>query len=181
MENIFQKLGIVDPHTLTQIRHSLIEDAQNETGLIVILQEHHYFLEESIAIIIDHSSSIPEKRFHLDRFLSLLWMHGKAEQETLYIYLQQNLEELVRLEGLAGQDEHEMAFQLRDELIVMNYKTQWNDEIAAKSRVLAVLIKNHIDLEESEVFTILKKEFNNFELEQIRIEYLTKCQSYLRH
>lgn len=181
METIFQRLGIAEPHTLSQIRDSLVEDLDHQTGLIIILKEHHYFLEESIAVIIDRFASIPEKRFHLDRFLTLLRMHGKAEQETLYTHLQQNMEEQNRLEGLAGHDEHEIAFQLSDELIAMKFKTQWNDEIAAKARVLAILMKNHIELEETELFTIVKKEFNDTEMEQIRLEYLRKCQSYLLH
>ena len=181
MENIFQKLGITEPHTLAQIRASINEDVENETRFFTILKEHHYFMEESIAVILDNSASIPEKRAHLDRFLTLIEMHGKAEQETLYIYLQQNMEEQARLEGLAGQDEHEIAFQLRDELIAMSYKTQWNDEIAAKAKVIATLIKNHIEEEESEMFAIAKKELSDSDLEQMSIEYLKKCQSYLLH
>jgi len=181
MENIFQKLGITEPHTLDQIRASIDTDFKKDTGFIAILKEHHYFLEESINVIVDPTATIPEKRSHLGRFLNLFEMHGKAEQETLYIHLQQNVEEDARLEGLAGQDEHEIAFQIRDELMAMNYKTQWNDEIAAKAKVLATLVKNHMKEEESVMFHIAKKNLNDAEMEQMRIEYLDKCQFYLLH
>lgn len=181
MENIFQKLGITEPHTLDQVHASIETDLKKETGFITVLKEHHYFLEESINVIIDPTATIPEKRSHLGRFLSLLEMHAQAEQETLYIHLQQNIEEDARLEGLAGQDEHEIAFQIRDELIAMNYKTQWNDEIAAKAKVLATLVKNHIKEEESVMFHIAKKDLNEAEMDEMRIEYLDKCRSYLLH
>ena len=181
MENIFLKLGIVEPHTLAQIQTSIIEDIENETSFINILKEHHYFLEESIEVILDNSESIPNKRLHLERFLNLFEMHGKAEQETLYQYLQQNMEERARLQGLAGQDEHDIAFLIKDELIAMNYKTQWNDEIAAKAKVIATLIKNHMEEEESEVFSFAKKELSESEMNEMRDAYLDKCQSYLFH
>lgn len=181
MENIFQKLGITEPHTLAQVHSSLNEDKEQEKGLIAILKEHHYFLEESIDVITEPTASIPEKRSHLTRFLNLLEMHGKAEQETLYNLLQQNVEEQTRLESLAGQDEHELAFQIRDELMAMNYKTQWNDEIAAKAKVIATLVKNHIKEEESVLFPIAKKDVSETEMEQLRNEYLNKCRAYLLH
>jgi hemerythrin-like domain-containing protein len=181
MENIFQKLGITEPHTLDQVRASIDTDTKKETGIIAILKEHHYFLEESINVLMDPTATIPEKRSHLMRFLNLFEMHGKAEEETLYVHLQQNVEEEARLEGLAGQDEHEIAFQMRDQLLAMNYKTQWNDEIAAKAKVLAALIKNHIKEEESVMFSIAKKNLNEAEMEHMRIEYLEKCRSYLLH
>ncbi len=181
MENVFQKLGITEPHNLQQVRSSIDTDAQQETGLISMLKEHHGYLEESIQVIMDPKASIPDKRAHLNRFFNLVEMHGKAEQETLYVHLQQNTEEEARLEGLSGQDEHEIAFQLRDELVAMNYKTQWNDEIAAKAKVAATLVKNHIKEEESIMFPIAKKDLSDEELEQMRLDYIAKCRLYLLH
>lgn len=181
MENIFQRLGITEPHTLEQVRASIDADTKREAGFIAVLKEHHYYLEESISILIDPTVSIPEKRSHLERFLNLLEMHAKAEAETLYVHLQQNVEEEARLEGLAGEDEHDIAFQMIDELVAMNYKTQWNDEIAAKAKVLAAFIKNHIKEEESVMFSVAKKNLNEGEMEQMRIEYLEKCRYFFLH
>ena len=181
MENVLQKLGIIEPHTLQQVRASIDTDAQQETGFIALLKEHHSFLEESIMVIMDPKATIPDKRAHINRFFNLLEMHGKAEQETLYVHLQQNTEEEARLEGLCGQDEHDVAFQLRDELQAMGYKTQWNDEIAAKAKVLASLVKNHIKEEEDIMFPIAKKDLSDEEMEQMRVEYIAKCRTYLLH
>ncbi len=181
MENVFEKLGMTGSHTLQQVRASIDTDAQQETGFISLLKEHHDFLKESIKVIMDSKTSIPDKREHLSRFFNLLEMHGKAEQETLYVHLQQNTEEEARLEGLSGQDEHDIAFQLRDELLAMNYKTQWNDEISAKAKVVAGLIKNHIKEEESTMFSIAKNDLTDEEMEQMRVEYIAKCRSYLLH
>lgn len=181
MENVLEKLGINKSHTLQQVRVSIDTDAQEETGFIPLLKEHHDFLKESINVIMDSKPSIPEKREHLSRFFNLLEMHGKAEQETLYVHLQQNTEEEARLEGLCGQDEHDIAFQLRDEIVAMNYKTQWNDEIAAKAKVVAVLVKNHMKEEESVMFPIAKNDLSDEEMEQMRLDYIAKCRSYLLH
>lgn len=181
MENVFQKLGITEPHTLQQVRASIDIDAKEEKSFLSLLKEHHDFLKESIKVIMDSKSSIPEKRAHLTRFFNLVEMHGKAEQETLYVHLQQNTEEEARLAGLSGQDEHDIAFQLRDELVEMNYKTQWNDEIAAKAKVVATLLKNHIKEEESAMFSIAKNDLTDDELESMRLEYIAKCRSYLLH
>jgi hemerythrin-like domain-containing protein len=181
MENVFEKLGIGGSHTLQQVRASIDTDAQDETGFIPLLEEHHDFLKESIKVIMDSKASIPDKREHLSRFFNLLEMHAKAEQETLYVHLQQNTEEEARLEGLCGQDEHDIAFQLKDELLAMNYKTQWNDEIASKAKVVATLVKNHIKEEESIMFSIAKNDLTDEEMEQMRLEYIAKCRSYLLH
>lgn len=181
MENVFQKLGIAEPHSLQQVRASIDTDAQQETSFISLLKEHHDYLKESIQVILDSKASIPDKRAHLSRFFNLVEMHAKAEGETLYVHLQQNTEEEARLEGLCGQDEHEIAFQLRDELLMMNYKTQWNDEIAAKAKVVAVLVKNHIKEEESVMFPIAKKDLSDEEMEQMRLDYIAKCRTYLLH
>lgn len=181
MDKVFQKLGITEPHTIHEVRSSIDIDAQKETGLLALLKEHHDYIKESIQVIMDATASIPDKRAHLNRFFSLVEMHGKAEQETLYIHLQQNIEEEARLEGLYGQDEHDIAFQLRDELLLMNYKTQWNDEIAAKAKVVATLLKNHIKEEESIMFPIAKKDLSDDEMEQMRIDYISKCRTYLLH
>lgn len=181
MENVFQKFGITEPHTLQQVRESIDTDAEKETGFISLLKEHHDFLEESIAVIIDPIASIPDKRTHLSRFFNLVEMHGKAEQETLYVHLQHNHDEQARLEGFGGHDEHEIAFKLRDELMAMGYKSQWNDEIAAKAKVVASLVRNHIKEEESIMFPIAKKDLTDEEMEEMRIDYLAKCRSYLLH
>lgn len=181
MENVFEKLGMKGSHTLQQVRASIDTDAQKETGFISLLKEHHDFLKESIKVIMDSKTSIPDKREHLSRFFNLLEMHAKAEQETLYVHLQQNTEEEARLEGLSGQDEHDIAFQLRDELLAMNYKTQWNDEISAKAKVVAGFVKNHIKEEESTMFSIAKNDLTNEEMEQMRVDYIAKCRSYLLH
>lgn len=181
MENLFQKLGITEPHTLAYIRASIDKDVEKETKFISSLIEHHDFLKESITVIVDPMATIPDKREHLSRFFNLFEMHAKAEQETLYVHLQQNVEEEARLEGLAGEDEHEIAFQIRDDLVRMNYKTQWNDEIAAKAKVVSVLVENHIKEEESVMFPIAEEYLSDSEMEQMRVEYLKKCRTYLLH
>lgn len=63
----------------------------------------------------------------------------------------------------------------------MNYKTQWNDEIAAKAKVTVNFVKNHIEEEESLMFPIAKTDLSEIEMEEMRIEYLAKCRSYLLH
>lgn len=168
-----------EPHSIDEIRHSLDTDFVNEKEFLSILKEHHEYLKESISVLMSQDASDLKKQKHLRRFFRLVEMHGKAEEETLYEHLKQNTEVEARLEGLGGRDEHDLAFQLEDELLDMGYETTWDEEIAAKAKVVAVLVKNHIADEESNMFPIAQKDLGENELKHLSDIYLRKCKNYL--
>jgi hemerythrin-like domain-containing protein len=179
MATFIQNLMGSQPHSLETIRDSLGKAFDNDTDFIALLKEHHDYLEESISVLMDNDATDADKQSHLIRFFRLLEMHGKSEQETLYISLKKNKEKEARLEGFGGQDEHDVAFQLEEELLAMGYLNDWNEEIAAKGKVVAGLVQKHIKEEESEMFPIAQNDIDESELEMLRDQYVTKCKTYL--
>ena len=179
MGNFFQNLVAVEPRSLDQVRDSLDHYQADGMDYFSILKEHHEDLKESIDILTRPDADDAEKRTHLFRFLRLLEMHGKAEQETLYVNLKASVEHEARLEGYGGKDEHDIAFQLEDELNNMGYLMNWNEEIAAKAKVVAGLVLNHIKEEESEMFLIAEKSLSPSLVRAMTDDYLAKCRRYL--
>ncbi len=179
MASFLKEIVRTEPHTLQEIREALDEAEKDHKQLVPLLKEHHDYLQESIAVLLDKDSTDFQKQEHLERFFRLLEMHGKAEQEVLYTHLKANEEKDARLEGYAGQDEHDLAFQLEVELTDMGYKTEWNEQISAKAKVIAGLVKNHIKEEESMMFPIAETNMTEEELEDMRDAYIQKCISYL--
>lgn len=179
MSNFFTELFQTEPHTLMEVEESLESAQQEETDFISLIKEHHNYIRESIHVILNKNSNNTDKQINLIRFFRLLEMHGKAEEETLYVHLRFNRKKEARLEGYGGQDEHDLAFQLEDELLEMGYLTQWNEEIEAKARVVATLMQTHLQEEESKMFRVAQKDMNATEMEVMRDDYVRKCRSYL--
>jgi hemerythrin-like domain-containing protein len=177
--NLFQSFLQGGTHEFSEIRSALDVDVAEEKGFITILKEHHDYIEESIKVLMSKDAPDEDKQNHTLRFFRLVQMHGKAEQETLYASLIESSSADARLEGFGGQDEHDLAFQLENELKMMGYETQWNEEIAAKARVAASLVQNHISEEESEMFAVAREKLSDVSFERMRTEYVTKCREYL--
>lgn len=168
-----------EPHSLSLIRATLLEDKNTESGLVDLLEKHHDYIKESIVILMDKEAKEIEKQTHLERFLHLLNMHGKAEEETLYQGMIKNSEKEARLEGIGGKAEHDHAFEISKELQALNFNIKWTEEIEAKAKVLAGLVNNHIKEEESIMFPIVKKDINEQVLKTLCTEYLSKCSTYI--
>ena len=179
MANFLKEMIRTQPHSLDEIRTSLDEDLLEHKQFIPLLKEHHDFLVESISVVLDHDSTDFQKQEHLERFFCILKMHGRAEQEVLYNHLKANPEKEARLEGYGGQDEHDIAFLLESELTGMGYKNQWSEEIEAKAKVVAGLVKNHLKEEENKMFPLVKGYMTEEEMEDMRDAYIQKCIGYL--
>ena len=179
MANFFKEILRAEPHSVEEIRTSLDKDLAEHKQLVPLLKEHHDYLQESISVLLDTETTDFQKQEHLERFIRLLEMHGRAEQEVLYNHLKANDAREARLEGFSGQDEHDVAFQLASDLERMGYKLEWNEEIEAMAKVLATLVKNHIKEEENTMFTIAESHMTEEELEDMRDSYVQKCVGYL--
>lgn len=179
MASFFKEIVRTEAHTLQEIRESLDLAEKEHKQLVPLLKEHHDYLQESISVLLDKDTTDFQKQEHLERFFQLLGMHAKAEQEVLYAHLKGNEEKEARLEGYAGQDEHDLAFLLGEQLSQMNYKVEWNEQISAKAKVVAGLIKNHIKEEESVMFPLAAAHMTEEELEDMRDSYIQKCIGYL--
>ncbi len=179
MSNFFKEMLRTQPHTLDEVRASLYKDLADHKQLVPILKEHHGYIRESISYLLDNDSTDFQKQEHLERFFRLIEMHAKAEEETLYKHLKETSSIVGRIEGLSGKTEHDIVFHLEVQLNTMNYKNEWSEDIDAKSRVVAIQIKNHINEEEDTMFSIAESHMTQEELEDIRDEYIQKCINYL--
>ena len=130
-------------------------------------------------VLMDKDAAPRNKQRHLSRFLDLLDMHGRAEEETLYRCLMRNPSKEARLEGLGGQDEHDIAYQLGQELRQLNFEFAWSESIDAKAKVVASLMANHIKEEERKMFSIAQNDIETDELRALTDEYIEKCKYYL--
>jgi len=168
-----------EPHSLSKIRASLESDKSTTSNFIELLEKHHDYMKESIVILTDNLASLTEKQTNLDRFLHLLNMHGKAEEETLYEVLISNKSKESRLEGFCGKEEHDHVFLISKELQSLNYKAHWTDEIEAKAKVIASLCANHIKEEEGVMYHVAKKNISDQEMQKLSELYLSKCAVYI--
>jgi hemerythrin-like domain-containing protein len=168
-----------EEHTLDEVRDSLDEVEFGNTDLIRLFEKHHDFIEESAHVLTNTEASEQDRRHHTLRLLSLLEMHGMAEEETLYCALREADSKLARVEGIAGQAEHDLAFQLQDELLDAGADVIWNETIEAKAKVLAAAMLHHIREEEYLMFPVARKVLGEAALNHLTEEYVEKCKAYL--
>ncbi len=167
-----------EKETLRQLRISLDEE-DDETSIIPILENHHKYLKEYVSILMADSTPSKDKQATATLFFPILSMHTKAEEEILYHALKEATNKDVRLEGLRGQDEHELMYELIDELKLMGAETSWSEAIDAKMHVLAGLVKNHLKQEEQVTFPMVEKFIAESTLMDLTDDYLDRCKIYL--
>jgi hypothetical protein len=169
------------PHSLIEIRQSLDDVTDKLPHFLTLLERHHDHLEESIPVLTDRMAPIDEKQRHLTRFLHLLNMHAKAEEVTLYAALLSAHEREAHLEGLSGQDEHALAFQIAAEIENLNYEFDWSEEADSKAKVLASLVENHLLDAERSLFATARRTISVQDLNRLKMAYVEKCKDYLDH
>ena len=168
-----------EPYSLSEIRHILEDESLRPKPLITILERHHGFIKESLPTLLDKVAPTDEKQRHLTRFLHLLRMHHRAEEEVLYPALLNAPEREAHIEALVGIDEHQIVQSLSDELFDADYETYWSEEVDAKSRLLASQVQNHIRDEERTTFNVAKRDIDSDALLGLASVYIDKCREYL--
>lgn len=179
IEDFFKSIVPHEALSLEGVRTGLDEALIDQMEFIPLMEKHHDNLEESIEVLISKDATDIEKQDHLYRFFRLMEMHARAEEEVLYTALRNKSDKQARLAGFAAQNEHDLAFRVERELLEMGYRNIWNDEIAAKAKVVACLIKNHIKEEEDAIFPLAEKIISRTELESMSETYIVKCKIYL--
>ena len=164
--------------TLKHLRQSL-NDEDDDTSVIHIMENHHKYLKEYINMLNDSGTAPEDKQALASLFLCIFQMHAHAEGDSFYPALREASSHEVRLLGIKGQDEHEIAFEIVDEIKSMDYKHYWSEDIDAKIRMLTGLIKSHIKEEESVVYPNAKRSLSEKQLVNLTNEYLKKCLMYL--
>lgn len=167
-----------EKETLKQLRISLDEE-DDETSIIPILENHHKYLKEYVSILTADGTPAKDKQATATLLFPILSMHTKAEEEVLYHALKEATSKDIRLEALRGQDEHELMYELIDELKLMGAETSWSEAIDAKMHVLTGLIKSHLKQEEQVAFPLVEKFIPESTLMDLTDDYLDRCKIYL--
>lgn len=164
--------------TLIRLRQSLNEE-DADSGIIRLMCQHHKYLIEYIDMISSTHLNSLEKQKIVSIFLHIFAMHAKAEGDVFYPALGQAAQVTLRHEGLKGFDEHEITFEIIEELKAMNYEKNWSEEIDAKVKILAGFIKSHIQEEEKIMYPMARDHIIQTELVRLADDYLSKCKTYL--
>jgi len=122
------------------------------TGDIVdLILEDHKPLKELIKILKNDDADMEDRVMAFEQFAPLLISHAKPEEESLYNFMKEDDE--LRVEGMEGETEHEIADRLINEIYETDNKYLWS----AKVKVLAELVEHHIKVEEKTFLPDLKK------------------------
>lgn len=165
----------------TEVLRGLKLSFQEESPLKIttLLERHHKILKNAIAVLANRDAETIEKQLNLTLFLNVLAMHAKAEEETLYRELQKAEWMEARIEGIGAQNEHELVYRLASDFERLDYDAYWSEEVDAKAKVLASLVRNHLREEENVLFPLAKRILGEMALVRLADEYVVKCRHYL--
>lgn len=168
-----------EPHSLVEMRKEMSIALQKNVKLIDVLKQHHDYIKESVVVCLDRDMQDSERQTHLSRLLKLLEMHAKAEEQTLYKLLMYSSEKIPRVDASIAQDEHDLLFQLADDLRDMHFEALWTEDVEAKCLVLCELVVSHFKKEEEEIFPLAKDCINSGQLNDNASEYIGLCENFL--
>jgi hemerythrin-like domain-containing protein len=140
--------------------------------ILHLIAADHESLRESIEILLMEESSITDKKRQLERFLRNLEIHTKTEQQSFYdsVISFKQIRPLI----LEAYEEHTLADNLCGELKNMSYLSEWTDAVEAKTKVLAELVKRHLEEEEAMLFPLVRNNLTKAELDNLGMVYLQK-------
>lgn len=139
-------------------------------NIITLIKEDHLPLKEGIRILTNENAKPAEKKRALKAFLKNLKLHAKAEEMSLY-YNEVD-DKKVRKPILEGYIEHALAEVLAKKLETTNIEEGLSDELEARVKVLAELVKHHVEEEEEEMLVELKESNSEERLEELGRIYL---------
>lgn len=168
-----------EPYSLNEVQESLRNAELLATDFMYLLKQHHGLILESIEILNDKYAEDFEKQWQLERFLHLLSMHTRSEQETLYRKLAMVEDKEAYLMSASGCEEHSLALKLSEELYQLDFQDKWTDIIEAKAKVLTLLVSAHIKEEESIIFPVVERCLEESEVSDLLNSYINKCEGYL--
>lgn len=168
-----------DKHSLQHLRESLEKANRRAPSLIPTLQNHQAYLRASISVLLDDSVTPDEKIAALRRFIPVLRMHTRAEEETLYARLLRDDSKEARVSGMTGQDEHDIAGYLTDELESLRFAGNWSEALDAKAKVLASAVNAHLSAESRILYPLVRRHFGSDELHALGEAYVEKCRNFL--
>jgi hemerythrin-like domain-containing protein len=140
-------------------------------GILQDLHNDHSEVDTLLGRIMDSEDGAERARLFSEMTNKLL-PHLEAEQEILYLPLENGKEEESRKFGHEGASEHRMVEQQVDKMTGMH--DTLSDQWTAELKVLQDLIEHHVGEEESTGFSCAREEFDKAQLEAMSREFQTR-------
>ncbi len=137
------------------------QNQQPAGDIIELILDDHRPLKELIKKLKDSDLDPGDKNVAFEEFASLLMVHSKPEEQSLYIFMKAADE--LKQEGMEGDIEHALADQLILEIKSETDPTMWS----AKVKVLADLVEHHIEEEEEQMLPDFKRESSSEERREL--------------
>lgn len=150
----------------TSIGSQSKSQSRGDSDITALILRDHEPIRSLILVLKDSEVGITRKRIAYAEFEHLLSSHSKAEEKSLYIKMKKETD--LKVIGLEGEIEHELADQLMKEIDQNRGDT---DLWTAKVKVLAELVDHHIKEEETEVLKEIKLQFDSRERALLGEEY----------
>lgn len=164
------------PQTIaTRVLSRFTGQDEQAVDIIDAIKEDHKPLKDLIKIMKDSEATFAQKKAAFAKFAPTLEAHAKPEEQTWYKDMKSDRE--LKVDGLEGDVEHQIADQLSAEL----KRTSNRDLFMAKVKVLAELVEHHIKEEENDMLPEFKKNSTAEERAELGAKYLKLREAYLAH
>ncbi|MBC7430224.1 MAG: hemerythrin domain-containing protein [Bacteriovorax sp.] len=143
----------------------------NSFNIVNILLIDHSYLKECISVLINDHAEIHEKLFYSRTFLDTLKKHSMAEEKTVYDSLV-DMDEF-RKNIIEAEVEHDMISRKYRKLIpIIGQMKKLDDITSIEIKVLAKLVKQHIEEEEQELFPKMRNNLDSAILNEIGFQFM---------
>ena len=141
---------------------------KSSSDIVELILKDHMPLKKLIKIMKNTDKDFEARKAAFDEFVPLLTLHARAEEQVLYKFMKANTDQ--REEGFEGDVEHVLADQVAEEA----KRTDDEDMLSARIKVLAELVEHHVEEEEEEMLPRFRKETEVEQREQLGQQYLQK-------
>ena len=136
--------------------------------LALIENQHRQMNTITHSIYVSELKEI-EKQIQLANLIHIFAAHSEAKMRTIYDILKDvNCAQRITFDAM---EENAVAKILIEELEGLDYRRHWNNEIELKAKVLARIIDNHMDQEEEEFFTEVRKALTKSEIDLVGAQF----------
>ena len=160
---------------MAQLRDRFTDKDADSIDIVDAILEDHKALKDLIPLLKSEDAGYVEKRATFKLFAAALEAHAKPEGQTWYVDMKK-IEDL-KVDGVEGDVEHDLADQLTRELKA----TTSEDLFMGKVKVLAELLEHHLKEEEEEQLPKFKKATSSEEREKLGAKYLKLRSAYFVH
>ena len=138
--------------------------------ILSLLLIHHQQLKQSIYVLKDDSVVGTEKQLHLLQFVDLFMAMSQTEENILYDELRFLHEHEVMT--FQAYEMNAVARAIIQELEALEFRLNWSTLVAAKAKVLAEIVEQHLNNEEAYYFSVVREVLPKEELVMLGKEYL---------